>query len=206
MANAGRNPPQARYRQAHQRGLRCERECMGMLSLETALEASLIQVSRTSHTAYSPIGASSSSAIGKIRHMVPWSSIFRDGAGCLVRASGRRAGPRHWADWTRRNTDRDGAPVSSSEHSPGSPNPVSPRRRRARGRRPGRAVRASPRLSRCRGERHRGPKGRCCLLDQAISRLSCDRPFHQGAASTPRKRSRTGSNDGGQGEASLGDR
>jgi hypothetical protein len=40
------HPPQARYRQAHQRGLHCERECMGMLSLETALEASLIHLPR----------------------------------------------------------------------------------------------------------------------------------------------------------------
>src|SRR5207249_7225360 len=42
------HPPQARYAQAHQRGLQCERECIGLLSLETALEAPLIHVSRTS--------------------------------------------------------------------------------------------------------------------------------------------------------------
>ncbi len=41
------HPPQARYRQAHQRGLQCARECIGVLSLETALEASLIHVPRT---------------------------------------------------------------------------------------------------------------------------------------------------------------
>src|SRR3546814_8966321 len=34
------HPPQARYAQAHQRGLQCERECMGMLSLKSALERS----------------------------------------------------------------------------------------------------------------------------------------------------------------------
>src|SRR5262249_58714981 len=41
------HPPQGRYRQAHQRGLQCARECIGVLSLETALEASLIHVSRS---------------------------------------------------------------------------------------------------------------------------------------------------------------
>src|SRR6516165_3273583 len=33
------NPPQARYAQAHQRGLQCERECMAVLSLLIALKA-----------------------------------------------------------------------------------------------------------------------------------------------------------------------
>jgi hypothetical protein len=41
------HPPQGRYRQAHQRGLQCERECIGLLSLETALEASLIHLFRS---------------------------------------------------------------------------------------------------------------------------------------------------------------
>ena len=41
------HPPQGRYRQAHQRGLQCERECIGVFSLETALEASLIHVPRS---------------------------------------------------------------------------------------------------------------------------------------------------------------
>jgi hypothetical protein len=40
------HPPQARYRQTHQRGLQCLRECIGVLSLETALEASLIHIPR----------------------------------------------------------------------------------------------------------------------------------------------------------------
>jgi hypothetical protein len=40
-------PPQARYAQTHQRGLQCVRECIGVLSLETALEASLIHVPRS---------------------------------------------------------------------------------------------------------------------------------------------------------------
>jgi hypothetical protein len=39
-------PSQGRYRQAHQRGLQWERECIGVLSLETALEASLIHLLR----------------------------------------------------------------------------------------------------------------------------------------------------------------
>jgi hypothetical protein len=41
------HPPQARYAQAHQRGLQCERECIGVFSLKSALEASLIHVPRT---------------------------------------------------------------------------------------------------------------------------------------------------------------
>ena len=41
------HPSQARYRQAHQRGLQCGRECIGVLSVETALEASLIHVPRS---------------------------------------------------------------------------------------------------------------------------------------------------------------
>jgi hypothetical protein len=41
------HPSQSRYLQAHQRGLQCERECIGLLSLKSALEASLIHVSRT---------------------------------------------------------------------------------------------------------------------------------------------------------------
>ena len=41
------HPTQARYAQAHQRGLQCVRECIGVLSLETALEASLIHVPRS---------------------------------------------------------------------------------------------------------------------------------------------------------------
>jgi hypothetical protein len=40
------HPPQGRYRQAHQRGLQCARERIGVFSLETALEASLIHVAR----------------------------------------------------------------------------------------------------------------------------------------------------------------
>ena len=41
------HPPQGRYLQAHQRGLQCGRECIGLLSLKSALEASLIHVSHT---------------------------------------------------------------------------------------------------------------------------------------------------------------
>src|SRR5262249_34374529 len=41
------HPPQARYAQAHQRGLQCARECIGVFSLETALEASLIHALRS---------------------------------------------------------------------------------------------------------------------------------------------------------------
>src|SRR5262249_16985084 len=39
--------PQGRYRQAHQRGLQCAREGIGVLSLETAWEASVIDVWRS---------------------------------------------------------------------------------------------------------------------------------------------------------------
>ena len=41
------HPPQGRYRQAHQRGLQCAGERIGVFSLETALEASLIHVPRS---------------------------------------------------------------------------------------------------------------------------------------------------------------
>jgi hypothetical protein len=41
------HPSQARYAQTHQRGLQWVRECIGVLSLETALEASLIHFSRS---------------------------------------------------------------------------------------------------------------------------------------------------------------
>jgi hypothetical protein len=41
------HPSQARYAQTHQRGLQWVRECIGVLSLETALEASLIHVPRS---------------------------------------------------------------------------------------------------------------------------------------------------------------
>ena len=44
------HPSQARYRQTHQRGLQCERERIGMLSLKTALGASLIPCSPHSIT------------------------------------------------------------------------------------------------------------------------------------------------------------
>jgi hypothetical protein len=41
------HPSQARYAQTHQRGLQWVRECIGVLSLETALEAPLIHVPRS---------------------------------------------------------------------------------------------------------------------------------------------------------------